>query len=177
MTQVRCFLVERAARVRVYLRRWHEVGERFCQGRVLVDERDEVPGEVFGRRSTEVELLDPRWPKTCSCGHEFVEADAMYVSLCDLWRLPDGGLREQGELPPGAMWRAPWMAEIGWRGPDGDCLVVKCPDGCEWVIDGPSENTKTPWTRTGTPPEVTCEPSIQTPNYHGHLRAGVFTEA
>jgi hypothetical protein len=83
------------------------------------------------------------------------------------------------------------------KGPDGRCLVVVCPNGCEWMIDGPASNCTMPqdrgpfssshrcWVRHGEPPNITVDKagrtcaagagSIQAGDYHGFLRDGAFT--
>src|SRR5258707_10267822 len=40
---------------------------------------------------------------------------------------------------PGMMWDAWWSGEWA-KGPDGKCLVVVCPNGSQWMIDGPASN-------------------------------------
>jgi hypothetical protein len=89
------------------------------------------------------------------------------------------------------MWDAFWMGE--WSaGPDGLHLCVVCPNGAQWLIDGPASNCTMPedqgpygmahrcWNRTGVPPLVavgkgpgkTCGAgggSIQAGDYHGFL--------
>ncbi len=76
------------------------------------------------------------------------------------------------DLAPGAMW---------W---DGGDLNVKLPSGSEWNIDrGRIHNATNPanrlpaWTRTGEPPLVTANPSINhVGQYHGLLRDGMLTD-
>lgn len=103
---------------------------------------------------------DPRWPTTCpTCGKPFagmkherqVNDERLYEGA------PDGKLYSlhQPELPVGALWDAWW---IGRKGPDGLCLMLKCPGG-EWWIDGTAANGPG-WTRTGTVPVITVTPSI-----------------
>lgn len=53
-------------------------------------------------------------------------------------------------------------------------LCVMTPNGVEWCIDAWSSNG-IGWKVTGTPPKITCHPSIQVSGYHGFLRDGVFT--
>ena len=88
------------------------------------------------------------------------------------------------------MWNAWWMPYT--KGPDGLCLVVKCPGGHEWMIDGRASNCTLPdddehhcWIRHGEPPRITVDKngvtcnagagSIQAGTYHGFLIDGVFT--
>lgn len=76
-------------------------------------------------------------------------------------------------------------------GPDGKSLVVVLPDGTEWYIDSIANNCAWKdkphncWSRSGPPPDITVgkgppccdgQGSIKTPNYHGHLRNGQFTD-
>jgi hypothetical protein len=77
------------------------------------------------------------------------------------------------------------------QGFDGRCLVVKCPDGHEWMIDGIASNCTDRgneahrcWIRHGEPPVLTIDKngptcgagagSILTPRFHGFLRGGEF---
>jgi hypothetical protein len=79
-----------------------------------------------------------------------------------------------------------------WHGPDGKFLIAVCPGGHHWHIDGKASNCTKPsdevhkcWIRHGEPPNLTVDKngdtcaagagSIQTPNWHGFLRNGVFT--
>jgi hypothetical protein len=88
--------------------------------------------------------------------------------------------------PVGAMMYAD-LWECNFRGPDGHVLVVKVPSEADgsgsttWVIDGPSrDHGAGTWQRTGTPPNVTANPSIfiNPPNgFHGWLRDGEIIKA
>lgn len=72
---------------------------------------------------------------------------------------------EFDELPAGAMFLS------------GPLLHVKLPTNRFWCPDRPASNSGLPWQRTGTPPHVTCSPSIDCPSgYHGWLRDGVLTD-
>lgn len=53
-------------------------------------------------------------------------------------------------------------------------ILVICPDGSHWCVDAVSSNGEG-WTVTGTPPKITCSPSIAVSGYHGYLKDGVFT--
>src|ERR1700733_4775861 len=83
------------------------------------------------------------------------------------WRRVDNGevIGYLSSAPPGAMWDADWYRDEGsgaFTGPDGLSLVVKCPDGRTWFIDGQCANCTTKddylqlehhcWTRTGAAP-------------------------
>lgn len=124
---------------------------------------------------------------------------AFMVALEDdgRWRRPDTG--EVHDAPqdfgPGAMWNADWLADY-WSGPDGRCLVAIVPGGDEWIIDSQAGNCNRAgqehncWCRHGEPPNITVDNipeagrstctsglgSIQTHNWHGFLRGGVFLE-
>lgn len=134
---------------------------------------------------------DPRWPTRCSCGYQFMPDDEWQVFTRTLYRRSDtGALTTVEDAPPGAMWHAFWIP--WWGGPDGLSLMVKCPNGAEWWIDGRASNCTMKdddvhrcWVRHGTPPKITADKqgltcqagagSIQAGNYHGFLRDGVFT--
>jgi hypothetical protein len=104
------------------------------------------------------------------------------------------------QVPPGAMWYADWML-LGtepepFAGPDGRCLVVKLPNGNDWMIDAICSNCPDRedalrgghkcWVRHGIAPHITVDKagktcsagagSIQSGDYHGFLRGGEFTE-
>jgi hypothetical protein len=136
---------------------------------------------------------DPRWPTHCVCGMAYLDEDQWQVFKERIYVRKDTGAEMTiHEAPPGAMWNADWWPKPG---PDGKCLVVRCPDGHEWMIDGRASNCTDPdddehfcWVRTGTPPNITVSKSvpgqktcragggsIATPGYHGFLRDGSFT--
>lgn len=124
---------------------------------------------------------DARWPTKCAgCGYVFHRDDEWQVNDDRLYAgWPNGELYTLRNAPPGAMWDAWWLKQF-WAADDGICLVVICPDGKEWQVDGPSKqhpNTKA-WSRTGDPrlAQVTALPSIDTGTYHGYLRNGEFSE-
>lgn len=131
------------------------------------------------------------WPTHCVCGYEFPAPKRVTFTQL-MWRRADTGeemtLRD---APPGAVWVADWMP-AQWSGPDGRCVVVKTPDGVDWMIDGRANNCTMPednehrcWVRHGEPPNLTVDKngktcaagagSIQTSGYHGHLQNGEFT--
>lgn len=196
---VECFWLEPTARARVSLRRYaadstcprrgyHDAKVEVGVREDLVDEEGVVHSPLAATYAE-----DPRWPTLCACGYVFGEDDERQAFTERLYRRDDTGdettLRE---APPGAMWDAVWLP---WKGPDGRCLVVKCPDGFDWVIDGVASNCTSRedkghrcWLRTGTPPRITVGKnapgqrtcgagagSIGTPGYHGFLRDGRFT--
>lgn len=115
------------------------------------------------------------WPTACdTCGEEFTETKRS-AGLLHEWARPDTGETHPRphDFGPGAMWNADWMPSA-MRNDDGVYLVVICPDGSEWHIDGPSSGGGR-WSRTGTPPDITVSPSVQTnAGYHGYLKNGSF---
>lgn len=118
---------------------------------------------------------DVRWPTHCRCGYCFTAEDQWQFIPNPLFRRKDTGayLTEQ-EAGPGAMRHAAWLEKDRdyKANPDGIILAVKLPDGVWWLVDGPASNHPQGWDRIGTIPEVTAHPSIQTANYHGHLKHG-----
>jgi hypothetical protein len=132
---------------------------------------------------------DPRWPAACGCGYLFTPGDHRQDWWERLYQRPGGGqLMTLRDAPDGAMWDA-WY--YPWKGPDGRAMMVKCPGGSQWEIDGRASNCTLPgdnehrcWIRHGEPPGltvdkagVTCSAgagSIQAGNYHGFLRNGIF---
>jgi len=140
---------------------------------------------------------DPRWPTHCTrCGADLDAADFWQLNYDTLYTRSDGGPEcTTHEAPPGAMWYAPWYLHENSainRGPDGNCLVVRLPNGNDWIVDGRASNCTLPhddvhkcWVREGTPPNVTagkaghtCSAgagSIGSGSYHGFLRNGVLT--
>lgn len=56
-------------------------------------------------------------------------------------------------------------------------LTVCLPSGETWNMDyKPSQGGPEGWQLSGTAPEITASPSIQTGVYHGWLRAGVLSD-
>ena len=62
--------------------------------------------------------------------------------------------------PVGAMWYADWLSEYH-AGPDGRALVVMCPGGHEWLIDGRASNCDHQCVNCGHP-------------YHEHSDSGGY---
>ncbi len=116
---------------------------------------------------------DTRWPAVCDqCKQPFPPDAYREIGQEPIYRSDTGECWLKQDLPPGAMYNAPWYAP-DWVGPDGLSLVVILPDGVAWAMDCPSSNG-TPWKRTGVAPMITATPSIRTQGYHGHLRSGVL---
>ena len=184
MSDITCFWLEPVAFARHELRRYHPSGDAadtcplphgYHDARVVIDERAArpLPATLYEELDRDFPLDDPRWPTACACGYVFVADDARQSNHHRLYARSDGGTDTTIEgAPAGAMWDAKWWPR---KGPDGLCLVVKTPGG-DWIIDGPSKNGGG-WTRRGTPPKITVDPSILAGWYHGWLRDGVLVDA
>jgi hypothetical protein len=190
---VKCFLLEDAGKLRRYLRRYHHDCSAPWSplgGMVLLDEVPYPPrtaitlDEPWGLVSRD----DPRWPRVCECGREFVDSDQWQIFPDSIYRRVDTGEEHSlRDAPPGAMWDAWWYGSS--KGADGRSMVVVCPGGHEWLIDGRASNCTMKddwehrcWVRHGEPPNLTVDKngptcaagagSIQTKNWHGFLRNG-----
>ncbi len=120
---------------------------------------------------------DPQWPAKCDdCGYVFREEDQWQLFHEVIFVRKDTGQEmTTRDCPPGAMYDCSWYPE---KGPDGLSLAVALPPGGGldyWHIDGYASGGGK-WTRTGTPPNITANPSILTPRYHGFLRGGWLEE-
>lgn len=148
---------------------------------------------------------DPRWPKACAgCGRPFGEKDEFQLHGKQIYVRPDTGERfTLRDAPVGACWDAWWVHHrnrheekpapgVGASiGDDGLSLVVRCPDGHDWMIDSRASNCTLPkddthhcWVRHGKPEDGTLHVdksghscaagagSIQTPKWHGFLHNG-----
>lgn len=168
---------------------YHRAEIRFPIEPAVLDER--------GMAKNSHGLMDrvEQWPETCdSCDHVFTDEAWRSARAGRRWRwVNNPGVVHDNprDFGPGAMWDAHWMPFH--QGPDGRCLVVICPGGDEWMIDGRANNCTRPdekhqcWVREGEPPNITITKgkpgescaagagSIQTSNYHGFLRNGQFT--
>lgn len=177
----------------VYIRRAPAVFEDRDERRVRVPSADDVAHD------------DPRWPTECAhgCGYQFTAEDQWQTWELLIWRRTDTGEERFNhsnpavaapDIPiaePGASWDATWMPYS--RGPDGICLVVRCPNGRDWMVDSEASNCTRKgephqcWVRHGDPRNCkltvdkngdTCSAgagSIQAGDYHGFLQAGVLT--
>lgn len=181
--KIQCFFLEPIDKARAILRRY-KLGE---EGKCL-----SPTGYGYHNASVNIDIIDwdlaegglcaddfdhedPRWPKSCECGYEFIDSDMWQHARTRLHSRSDGGLDTTIQAAPtGAMWDAEWLPD-NRRGSDGVALVVRTPDG-DWQIDGPSSNGGNGWKRTGQIPDVTARPSILMPNYHGWLTNGVLIE-
>lgn len=134
---------------------------------------------------------DPRWPLQCEkCAFLFAPDETRQFFYDLLYKRADTGeICTLRDAPPGAMWDAWWLRGLHGcthDGPDGRNLMVKCPNGHDWNIDGRASNCGLPqddvhhcWIRHGDPPDlvvdkngVTCSAgagSILAGDYHGFL--------
>lgn len=185
---VPCFLLLPTTRYLVSLRRWGGEGAApcgylpwGCDTSVDIGVEEHKTPPISGPPEPRYAHLatDPRWPERCSvCGAPFRAEDPKQVRFDVLYRRADTGEEMVlSKAPPGAMWDCPWLHHK--VGPDGQSLTVRLPDGRDWWVDGPSKNGSG-WTRTGTAPAISVNPSIQTegnpnrPGYHGFLTNGVL---
>lgn len=207
---VRCFWLERTDRVRRWLRRyssshmggwtcaegWHEAMRPFDDAPAIFEDRlygTHVHRVLTHREGDRPPDDDPRWPAACAtCGTPFPPDEVRQFFYDLLYRRTDTGtILTLKEAPPGAMWDAWWLHGLK-GGPltmptaDGRNIMVKCPNGREWHIDGrasnctlPNDNAHHCWIRHGEPPNLivdkngrTCSAgagSIQAGDYHGFL--------
>lgn len=201
---VTCFFLTPIARVRLRLRRYSTAeghpcanGSNYHNAETTLHDEDEP---LDKKRVVEDSHPhdDPKWPKKCElCDYEFKEEDNWQLWADRLHESSDG--REPMTIhaaPPGAMWYADWYH---FKGPDGHCLVVKCPNGMDWIVDSQASNCNKRdkkhwcWYREGTPPNITIiHPHKKSCNvgagsigmgkqgakdyYHGFLRKGKLTD-
>lgn len=153
---------------------------------LVLSERQSIPelpiarddGRIPARCATCGERLGPDARATIRQEPIYVADDGRRFSVRPSWARYGVAAADAG-LPPapaGAMWVADWVEPgDGWTGPDGLCLMLRLPDGHDWMIDGPARSGGG-WTRTGTPPQITARPSIASPRYHGWLTDGVLSD-
>jgi hypothetical protein len=93
---------------------------------------------------------------------------------------------------PGDVWFAPWLLEPDWARLLSDeykrdwmgkrlPLVVRLPNGLDFVVDSPASGQTSGWTVTGEAPSITVSPSINCwpgdpHGWHGFLQSGVLTD-
>jgi len=131
------------------------------------------------------------WPTKCDhCGMAVpAHGAALQVFTQTLYDTPSG------ELEPSSMWwRKDLPEDFYWSNHTGPHLHVKVPTGETWNIDSRAKNCGSPddkehrcWIWHGEPPNITVDKngltcsagggSIETENYHGFLRNGIFTPA
>jgi len=193
---VKAFLIEQTGDANVYLRRYSS--EPYHNGQTLIGVAP-VTVDEKGHWHVEVERKempprdDPRWPTVADDGYVFQDSDAWQVFTDRLYRRVDNGeVVTLRDAPEGAIWRAEWYEDVPqWRGADGRSYVAVCPGGGVWMIDSrasnctlPDDNVHKCWVRHGEAPNFTVDKngatcaagagSIQTSNWHGFLRNGVF---
>ncbi len=179
-----CFLVTATGLHRRWMRRFKHLGSDglrctsplkmgYHDAQVFLD--DIPAAKDRGDKPTTEQLADPRWPFECACGYRFADRDEWQIFTNPLYSDGKGNLWPIRELPPGAMYAAPWANSRNTNGWKGDAIQVVLPDSREWCITGPSSNGGG-WTVTGTMPCITASPSIHVPGYHGFLRDGVLTD-
>jgi hypothetical protein len=199
---VDCFFLTPIARVQVRLRRYASgTGCKgkgtYCNAEKVIDE-EPLPVEESKTSGDLHPHDDDRWPEKCEhCGREFKDSDHWQINYDRMFERSDGKPPATIQnAPAGAMWYADWMPDF-YRGPDGHCLVVRCPNMMDWVIDGratnctkPKDRTHKCWVRIGEPPNVTISKKGNTcsagagsigigegdKHYHGFLRDGKLTD-
>ena len=215
---VKVFWIEPTDRERQWLRRFNFGKDRKCEKSTYgcdamfdLGEADILydPDGYIGTPRNLPPHDDPRWPKTCAaCGHPFDEKDEYQLHGKQIYIRPDTGARFTiKDAPVGACWDAWWVHHRSRRrgevpavpgvgsmtGDDGRSLVVRCPDGHDWMIDSRASNcdkkdddTHHCWVRTGRPEDGTLHVdkngntcgagggSIQTTNWHGFLHSGML---
>ena len=196
----KCFLIEPTDRRRQALRRFTYSNEAKCPSNPgghdaetpIEDGPVRLNADGLEPEPPAPDHFDPRWPTHCSCGYAFQESDQWQLFTKRIYRRSDTGEETTlWDCQPGAMWWAPWMASYA-KGPDGRCLVVKLPNGRDWLVDSrasncglPNDNEHKCWVRHGEPPNVTVDKngktcsagagSIQAGDYHGFLHDGYLT--
>jgi hypothetical protein len=192
---MKCFLLTPNGQARLSLRRYSQSDARPCVGNFAYHNAMKFYMDVPERKVTKpdglfvyqhdgpetVEDLPAgiEWPTKCDeCDFQFREEDYRQVFSETLYTQSDGdGITTASAAGPGAIYDAEWLhGNPDVCGPDGHAYIAICPDGAEWLIDGPSSSGGS-WTRTGTPPQLTVRPSIQTAKYHGWLTNGEFVDA
>ncbi|WP_036010803.1 hypothetical protein [Bradyrhizobium yuanmingense] len=204
MTPIKVFFLEPTDIEKRWLRRYRLSASHTCSNGSYCNAMF-----VFGEGPVNVRgwappRTDPRWPTKCDiCGQPFNEREEFQEFANTIYVCKATGLRTTlREAPPGACWNASWIADRrdgqgcgSLIGPDGRCLVVKCPDGHDWMIDArasnctmPDEGTHHCWVRHGTPEDGTLHVdknghtcaagagSILTPRWHGFLHNGFLHE-
>lgn len=184
--QIECFLIEPTGSYWSFLRRYSSTRPdttNFCPRAPLAYHNAEVDfGEVVAEKQpvsgdVGVPHDDPRWPLRCDhCAYTFTSEDVwqvhyerQYVHQASGRKYSTTGVGtcntdKSRDAPDGAIWRADWMEDVGWVGPDARCYIVRTPGG-DWIIDGLSSNDVPKnqgggWIRTGEAPRFTVRPSI-----------------
>lgn len=178
---VDCFMVKKTGRIARWLRRYSSIhncnhgdyAPTYHNGLMRIEDAPEDT-----KQTAEDFLKDPRWPRHCVCGYNFIPEDVRQLFHLKLYSTPDGRscvlhpypMPGAEILPAGAMFFSDWSA--GRRLRPGPYLYVVLPNGAgTWCIDGPSDKGDG-WIRTGEPPLITVTPSIDAGKYHGVLTDG-----
>jgi hypothetical protein len=191
MGEIQCFFVVESARATQALRRYRlstiekcdVSGHGYHNASVRIEDVATTPKAYLSAAPASAFAGDPRWPTHCACGYEFRAEDEWQVFTESIYvDAATGREWPMRELPPGAMYDAWWYrgseGSEDKSGPDGLnlCLCLPPKGGLDyWHIDGPANNGPG-WSRSGTVPNITAQPSILTPRYHGWLRDGVLVE-
>jgi len=203
MEPIKTFWLEPVARVRrklrVFRRTWNMPEE--AQARVCQCDESTPLGDFDLPLEEHVIIREadpsPNHPMACRvCGRHFDATNDVFQYFGErLYQRSDtGDLITLRDAPPGASWDASWYHSVpALCGLDGLSVIIKCPDGHDWHIDGRCSNCTKPedkvhkcWCRHGDPRQAnltvdkngnTCGAgggSIQTPKWHGFLRAGML---
>lgn len=91
-----------------------------------------------------LDKTDPRFPKTCKCGYEFLPTDEWQLfEASEYARVDDPAqMFTLRDAAPGAMYYNDWLLEVfpEYAGPDGRSLTVRLPNGSDWNIDSVATN-------------------------------------
>lgn len=221
MTPIKVFWIEPTDRERQWLRRFSYGKDRPCpKSSYGCDAMFELgEGDVLYTADGYIDATsrkpmpprdDPRWPKVCAaCGQPFGKKDEFQLHTKQIYVRPDTGARcTLNDAPPGACWDAWWIHHRNRRkyeaapvpgvgnmvGDDGRSLIVRCPDGHDWMVDSRASNctmkdnnTHHCWVRHGKPEDGTLHVdkagntcaagagSIATGKWHGFLHCGFLT--
>jgi len=201
-SEVQCFMLEPTTRARTWLRRYagpraakdcpFKPGWGLHEALTLLETRfiecdDRGLTNLLDRSTPPHD--DLRWPTECKCGYKFFKDDEWHLLSRNVYLYPDGTETVLSEAKPGSMWYASWYNK---KGLDGHSVVVKLPNGNDWLIEGKATNCDRPddkdhlcWVRHGEAPNFTVDKngntcsagagSISSGNYHGFLRDGKLT--
>lgn len=204
------FFIAPTNRYKKSFRRYASHGKDCCPGRFKSFHNaspviETVTADEHPRSGRDPETeTDPRWPTKCEgCDYEFTDEDTWQVFYEQIYAAADGREVTLRDAPPGACWDAYWFytdratgePEEGARtGPDGRYLIVICPNGQQWTVDGRASNctmrddeTHRCWVRHGRPEDGTLHVdknghtcaagagSILAGDYHGFLHNGWLT--
>lgn len=182
---IKCFWVEPTGRAAQACMTWCSACDQRTETEMPEIEYDEATQEP------RFDWDGAPWPAQCAhCGHAFTDEDSRSGVRLPLYRRTDNGqLIKLRDAEVGAMWDASWYPR---KGPDGRCLVLRCPGGHDWAIDSRASNcTRAPddghfcWCRHGEPPDLTVDKGCDTcqsgggsiwvdmpHGWHGHLIRG-----